>query len=59
MAVALFAFKTYLQGYNPGSGWLQLFAFYVPSNVVKVWLRLETGVCTHEGTSELVQRGGL
>jgi len=26
---------------------------YVPSNVVKVWLRLETGVCTHEGTSEL------
>ena len=30
----------------------------MPSNVVKVWLRLETGVCTHEGTSELVQRGG-
>ena len=32
-------------------------AYYVPSNVVKVWLRLETGVCTLEGTSELVQRG--
>jgi hypothetical protein len=31
--------------------------YYVPSNVVKVWLRLETGVCTLEGTSELAQRG--
>ena len=46
-----------LSGIRGGTGQRKAQAYYVPSNVVKVWLRLETGVCTLEGTSELVQRG--